>query len=299
MSPQGTVLVVGGTGLLGREAARRVLSEGFSVRLLVRNAARARQWLQSNGLAAEVVEGAVEDVDAVDRAVRGCRFVHISLAATGSDLAELERVEHLGTVAVAQAARRHGVELLSYVSGSLVHVDYGPKLPEHAAKLGAEAAIGASGVPHVIFRPTYVTDNLPRHIRGHRAVVIGRPTPLHMVTAADLAQMVARSYQLPGIAGSDFYVFGPEPITTKEALRIYCSMVAPDRRVIAVPRLVMAGVDRGFMHGQLKNALQLIALLNRLGEQGDPTEANQRLGAPTTTVREWCTSQSLAHPAGL
>ncbi|HEX2046469.1 MAG TPA: hypothetical protein VHF27_01815 [Acidimicrobiales bacterium] len=39
-----------------------------------------------------------------------------------------------------------------------------------------------------------------------------------------------------------------------------------------------------------------MALLQRLGEPGDPTEANRLLGAPTTTVREWCERRTTVAP---
>ena len=47
-------------------------------------------------------------------------------------------------------------------------------------------------------------------------------------------------------------------------------------------------IDRFFMGGKLSGNLELMALLQRVGERGDPTEANELLGAPTTTASEWC-----------
>jgi pimeloyl-ACP methyl ester carboxylesterase len=37
----------------------------------------------------------------------------------------------------------------------------------------------------------------------------------------------------------------------------------------------------------LKFASDLVAYFDRIGEMGDPTEANQLLGAPTITLDEW------------
>ena len=52
----------------------------------------------------------------------------------------------------------------------------------------------------------------------------------------------------------------------------------------------MKAIDGVFMGGKLRANLELMALLQRLGEQGDPAEANRLLGAPATTVRQWCES---------
>ncbi|MDQ4037194.1 MAG: SDR family oxidoreductase, partial [Actinomycetota bacterium] len=113
------VLVIGGTGTLGRPLVRQLLEDGREVRLLARDADRTKQWLRGEGLTAEVVGGSVEDPEAVHRAVSGCRQVHVSLAA-GPNADDLDRVEHRGTALVATSAARNSVELLSYVSGSLV-----------------------------------------------------------------------------------------------------------------------------------------------------------------------------------
>ncbi|HEV3293450.1 MAG TPA: hypothetical protein VG123_31105, partial [Streptosporangiaceae bacterium] len=65
--------------------------------------------------------------------------VHVSLGV--EDPVQLEPVEHRETATVAAAAAQHGLERISYLTGSLVRVDYGPKIAEHRAKLAAEQAI--------------------------------------------------------------------------------------------------------------------------------------------------------------
>jgi uncharacterized protein YbjT (DUF2867 family) len=280
------VLVAGGSGLLGAPVVRELLTSGYDVRLLSRNPAKTNETLGALARSVQVLAGTVTDLDSVDRAVRGCSHVHISLNG-GSDPAELEAVEHRGTALVAAAAAQSGVELLSYVSGMLVHRDYGAKIPEHAAKLGAERAIRASGVPFVLLRPTYVMETLTRHVQGRLAVAIGRPPPLHMVAAADLARMVVRAYGRPDVGGRDLHIRGPEPVTIAAALRTYCALAAPRSRVVVIPTRALSNVDRLLLHGRLRPALDVITLLERCGEHGDPTEADQLLGAPTTTVEEW------------
>lgn len=280
-----TILVAGGTGLIGEPVARRLHDDGYRVRLLVRDARRARDRL---GPDFEYVQGDVGDAAAVEQAVAGCTGVHVSLGATGTPAA-IDRVEHRGTARLAAAAARHGVARFCYVTGSLVQEPYGPKLPEHQAKLLAEEAIRTSGVPYTFFRPTYFIDNLPRHLQGRLAVVLGRRQPaLHMVAASDFAGMVSRAFRLPGAANREFFIWGPEAVTIPDALRLYCSLLQPGTRVVSVPLGIMSLADRLVMGGRLHANLQLMRLLQRLGERGDPSEAATMLGAPTTTVRRWC-----------
>lgn len=286
------VLVVGATGLLGAPVARRLLVDGHRVRVLARDPGAARARL---GEAFAYLPGSVTDPAAVERAIAGMDAVHISLGATRRG--DLRAVEQDGTALLAAAAARHGLRRISYLTGSLVREDYGPKIAEHAAKLAAEQAIQASGVPYTFFRPTYFIDNLPRHRQGGAVVLLGRQRRLlHPVTADDYAGMVAQALVLPEAANRDFFIHGPEPMLLGEAMRMYAASLAAHPRVVTVPLPAMRLVDRLFLRGALSLQLDIMGLLGRLGERGDPEPANALLGRPTTTARVWCQQQTA--PAG-
>jgi uncharacterized protein YbjT (DUF2867 family) len=278
-----TILVVGGTGMLGEQVARQLLRDEFEVRLLTRDVERARTLL-SPGF--EYFAGEIDDPGAIERALAGCKGVHISLRG-GSDPDELDRVEHRGTARVAELAARQGVARLTYVSGMLVAED--AQIPGDRAKYRAEQAIQRSGVPYTIFKPPYFMETLPRHLQGKLAIVLGRqPHPLHMVAAGDFARMVSQSFQIPEAANRYFFVHGPKAVTIPEALRLYCSLVEPGKRVVSVPLQLISVVDALFMRRQLRSTIQLMRVMQRVGECGDPSETNEILGAPLTTLRRWC-----------
>jgi uncharacterized protein YbjT (DUF2867 family) len=257
------------------------------VRVLVRDIERARTQLGGDF---EYVAGSVTDTVAVDRAVQGMDGVHVSLGVV--DPAQLEPVEHRGTATIAAAAARHGLGRFSYLTGSLVRVRYGPRIAEHRAKLGAEQAIQDSGVAYTCFRPTYFTNTLPRRVQGPVVVALGRQRrTLHPVCAEDFAAQVARAFATLAAANRDFYIHSPEPLTLRQALGIYRRTVVPDKRLVTIPLPVMSTIDRMFMGGKLAPNLQIMRLLARIGERGDPTAASELLGAPTTTVEAWCRAQ--------
>ena len=285
MRPE-TLLVVGGTGELGEPVARQLLADGYSVRLLVRDVARAHTLL---GPEFEYFAGDVDDPAAIERALEGCMGVHISLHA-GPSPESLDHVEHQGTARIAELAARQGLSRLTYLSGMLVTKD--AEIPGDRAKFRAEEAIHRSGVPYTVFKPTYFMETLPRHIQGNFAIVLGRqPHPLHMVAAHDFAQMVSRSFRTPEAANRHFFVHGPEAITIPDALRMYCSLVEPGKRVVSVPLWFMSVVDALFMRRQLQSTIQLMEVMQRIGERGDSSETNAVLGAPTTRLRQWCGQQ--------
>jgi uncharacterized protein YbjT (DUF2867 family) len=185
----------------------------------------------------------------------------------------------------------------------LVPEDFSTGLPEHRAKTQAERAILKSGVPYTIFKPTYFMDTLPRQIQGSRAIVLGtKPVPLHMIAAQDFAKMVSRAFRTPEAANRKLFVAGPEALSIADALRIYCSILEPDKKVMAMPLGVMGIIDRLFMGKKLENTLKLMALITRVGERGNAAETHQLLGKPTTTVRMWCEQErerrAKAKPSG-
>lgn len=246
------------------------------MRLLARDPVAARARL---GDGFGYAPGSVTDEAAVERAMQGIEAVYVSLSGD----------EREGVACVARVAAGAGVARISYLTGSLVREDYGPRIAEHEAKLAAEQAIEDSGVPYTFLRPTYFIDNLPRHVQGRVAVLLGRQRRLlHPLAAEDFAGMVARALTSEDAAGRDFYLQGPEPITLKEALRLYVTLVAPGTRLVTVPLPVMRAVDRFVLHGELRANLDIMGLLARLGERGDPEPARRVLGPATTTVRDWC-----------
>lgn len=286
------ILVVGGMGTLGAPVASQLRRDGRRVRLLVRDVGRARTRFGSDFT---YCLGDIDDEAAIERALDGCAGVHLSVKGTGP--ADFDRVEHRGPARVAAVAARLGVPRLTYVSGYLVGADVAGT-PADRAKHLAEEAIRRSGVPYTIFRPTYFMETLPLHVQGRVAVVLGRqPHPLHLTAADDFAGMVSRAYRTPEATNRVFYVQGPEALTIAAALRVYCALVAPGTRVLSVPLPIMTLVDARLMGGKLRNTLDLMRVIRQVGEIGDPSEGNRMLGAPSTTLREWC-ERRRAEPSG-
>jgi uncharacterized protein YbjT (DUF2867 family) len=278
-----TVLVVGGRGQLGLPVVRRLLEDGFGVRVLVR-----APWPDRPAEAEEVL-GDVDDTDSLRRAISGCDGVHVSLRG-GAREADYDRVEGRGTARVAEVAAESGVHL-SYVSHMLAASQ--SRSASLRAKWHAERAIAASGVPYTIFRPTYFMETLPRHIRGRTATVLGHQQhSFHMVAANDFAAMVSRAFSTNGAVQKTLTVYGPEAYTISAALEIYCRLCAPGVTVASRPLWLMAALDRTVLHGSLGDTIPLMRDLQDFGEQGDPREAVRLFGVPTTNLEDWCSSRT-------
>lgn len=279
-----TILVIGGTGMLGEPVARRLRAVGHPVRILTRSVDKARAGF---GAEYEVVAGDVEDAASLDAALTGCQGVHINLEG-GLD-PDLER---RGAHNVVAAAAKAGVGRVTYLSGTSVTKE-NCWYAGTRAKFEAEAAIRASGVPYTVFQATFFMETLPRFVRGTRASILGgQPHPWRWVAAADYARMVAKAYATPEAAGRTLHVFGPQPWTMRQALQTYCAIARPDAKVGAVPfwmATALAGLTRD---KTLQAAVPFFRYSEQVAEAGDAAEANALLGAPTTTLEAWCRSQA-------
>ena len=270
------VLVIGGTGMLGRFVARHLMEEGFLVRIMVRDLARAKEQF---GEEFELFAGDVTDLASLEEALEGCYGAHISVGGAA---------DQISAENMAALAPRLGLKHVTYVSGSTVQEENG-WFPMTAQKLAAEEAIGQCGVPYTIFCPTWPMEQLPRFIINGQAMLVGdRQIPWHWFAGEDFGRMVAKAYQSETAVGKRLYVHGPESITMKEALERYCEAFFPEiQEIMVMPIDVARAAAEATGNMALGFFAELMAYFQKVGEPGDPEEANELLGAPSTTLDDW------------
>ena len=94
-----TLLIVGATGTLGRQIARRALDEGYQVRCLVRSyrkAAFLKEW------GAELVPGNLCQPDSLPPALEGVSAIIDAATASAGDSVSIKRVDWDGKVSLIQ-----------------------------------------------------------------------------------------------------------------------------------------------------------------------------------------------------
>ena len=112
--------------------------------------------------------------------------------------------------------------------------------------------------------------------------------PWHWFAADDMARMVSTAYQREEAANQRFFVHGPEGVPVKEALERYRRAFHPEIESVSVMPIDTArAIASSSDNKMLGFFAELMAYFKKVGEPGDPTEANQILGAPTTTLDAW------------
>jgi uncharacterized protein YbjT (DUF2867 family) len=271
-----TILMIGGTGMLGQPVARGLKNAGYRVRIMTRDSHKSRKLFDESF---EIVAGDPVAAGRLEQALAGCSGVHISLPTA---------VEQQVAETVAKMAPRYGVERISYISGATV-AEENRWFPDINRKFLAEQAIRASGVPYTIFCPTWFMESLPLFVVQGRASILGKqPHPYHWVAADDYARMVTTAYDLAEAANRRFVVLGPEAIRMHEALRRYCAVFHPEiKQVSTMPFWLVTLLATLTRNQELKAAGDMMAYFDKAGEGGAPAPAHRLLGTPTTTLQQW------------
>lgn len=274
------VLVIGATGLLGEPVARGLQAAGFGVRVMSRDAGRARAKFPEPF---EVVAGDALKVADVEKALTGCDAVHVSI--------DHDREEEC-TAQVVEAARVQGLQRITYISGTTV-CEENRWFPLVDRKLKSEEAIRGSTLDYTIFRPGWFMEMLARFVRDSRVIVFGKPRRRwHFVALQDFARMVVEGYRSPKAVNKRFYVHGPQALTVLEALQSYCRALHPQiKNFRGTPYWLLRLIARLSGNAEMRIGIDMVAYLERVGERGDASEANAILGAPQVTLDQWLQMQ--------
>lgn len=190
------VLVTGVTGQQGGAVARHLQARGIPVRGLTRDASGARaRALAARG--AEMLEGDLEDRDALGRALEGTRGVFsVQNFWTAGVEGEIRQGECL-----AEAAREHGTG--HFVYSSVASADRDTGLPHFESKWRIEQHVRTLGLPYTVVRPVFFMDNwfvyTAQAIRGGLLPQPLAPrTRLQQIAVDDIGAAVATAFAHPG-----------------------------------------------------------------------------------------------------
>lgn len=267
------VSILGASGLVAQETIKAFHQAGFQLKLFSRSI-NAEKYPDH-----EVVKGDVFNEKDLGSAVKGCDVVHITLG----QLDELKAVEK-----IVKAAKEHNVKLIGYVSGATVCKE-NSWMSFIDAKFKSEQLIKASGIPYLIFRPTWFMESLSLMVQDGKANVMGtQPLKIRWIASKDFGQLLVKAYQKTDAFNQEFSTYGPEGLTINEALEKYIKVKHPEiSKVQNAPFWLLKII--AFISGnkQLKEFIPLFEYFEKTKEAGDPTTSDTLLGKSKTTLEQW------------
>ena len=215
------ILVTGGTGFVGPHVVHALRAEGRDVRVLVRNpgskgARRVAAW------GCELVQGDMTDAESLRRAAQGCKaVVHLVAIPTGSE-ERFERIMTQGTRDLLEAAKAAGVTRFVHMSALGTSPASKDLTPYFRAKWNQEQAVKASGIDHVIFRPSFIFGEdggmlplLVKQVRWAPVVAVVGTRRMQPVWVEDVAAFFAQGVASPE-TGRTYDLVGPDVVTWDE-----------------------------------------------------------------------------------
>lgn len=230
-----TLLIVGATGTLGRQIARRALDEGHQVRCLVRSSRRAaflKEW------GAELVVGNICDPSTLPAAFEGVTAVIDAATARAADSLSIKRVDWTGQVALIQAAVEAKVE--RFVFFSILGAENYPSVPLMEIKRCTELFLAESGLNYTILKTGGFMQGLIGQfaipiLEGQPVWMTGESSPIAYMDTQDVAKFAVRALSVPETINRSFPVVGNRAWSGKEIISFCERQSGKDAKVTNVP----------------------------------------------------------------
>jgi len=261
-----SLLIIGGTGTLGRQIVLQALTKGYKVRCLVRNLRKAN-FLKEWGV--ELVYGDLVLPETIPSCLRGITAVIDASTSRPYDLSTMKEVDWDGKLALIEASKVANVQ--HFIFCSVLNLEQFPNIPLLAMKQSVEIKLIESEIPYTIFRLTGfyqglieqyaipILENLPIWITNEKTCVSYMDTQ-------DIAKFCLQALQLPKTKNQIFFLGGPKGWLSSEIIKL-CEQLAGQSaqvKTISVAILKFSSQILGFFEwGQnISDRLAFAEILN-------------------------------------
>jgi NAD(P)H dehydrogenase (quinone) len=273
------ILVTGAGGKTGKAVIKALLARGAPVRGFVRSPAY-EPALKAIG-ASEVIVGAMDDADALSRAVRGADAIyHICPNVNPNEIAFAKMLVAAGTSSGASRLVYH----------SVLHPQI-EEMPHHWNKLRVEEMLFSSGLDITILQPTaYMQNSLAQWDAIKRDGIYRVPYPvetrLSLVDLDDVAEAAALVLTNTGHSNATYELVGTPPLSQLELAEAFGRALKTHIRAEAETieswnhRARSAGMD----DYQRETLIKMFRVYARDGLEGNSNMLGWLLGRPPTSL---------------
>jgi uncharacterized protein YbjT (DUF2867 family) len=230
-----TLLIVGATGTLGRQIARRALDEGYQVRCLVRSTRRAaflKEW------GAELVVGNICNPSTIAPAFEGVTTVIDASTARATDALSIKQVDWDGQIALIQAAVDAKVE--KFIFFSILGAENYPNVPLMEIKRCTELFLAESGLNYTILRPAGFMQGLIGQfaiptLEGQPVWMTGESSPIAYMDTQDVAKFAVKAISVAATDRRSFPIVGSRAWSGREIIDFCERQSGKEAKITNIP----------------------------------------------------------------
>ena len=261
-----SLLILGGTGTLGRQIVLQALTKGYKVRCLVRNFRRA-SFLKEWGV--ELVYGDLTRPETLPPCLSGITAIIDASTSRVDELDSLKKVDWDGKLRLIEAAKTANIK--HFIFFSTQNIEQFENIPLMRLKYGIEKKLKESKIPYTIFRLTGfyqglieqyaipILENLPIWVTNEN-------TSISYMDTQDIAKFCLRTLQIPETINQTFFLSGLKGWASSEIISLCEQLAGQTAKVQKVPIIFLKLVSNffGFFEwGQnISERLAFVEILN-------------------------------------
>jgi uncharacterized protein YbjT (DUF2867 family) len=230
-----SLLIIGGTGTLGRQIVLQALTKGYQVRCLVRNLRKAN-FLKEWG--AELIYGDLTLPETLPPCLRGITAVIDASTSRPYDLSTIKKVDWDGKLALIEASKIANIQ--HFIFCSALNLEQFPNIPLMAMKQGIEIKLKESNIPYTIFRLTGFYQGLIEQyaipiLEDLPIWITNENTCVSYMDTQDIAKFCLRTLQLPQTKNKIFFLGGPKGWLSSEIIKLCEQLAGQSSQVKKIP----------------------------------------------------------------
>jgi uncharacterized protein YbjT (DUF2867 family) len=241
-----SLLIIGGTGTLGRQIVLQALTKGYQVRCLVRNFRKAsflREW------GVELVYGDLARPETIPPCLKGITAIIDASTSRADELDSLKKVDWDGKLYLIEAAKAANIQ--KFVFFSAQNVEQFENIPLMKLKNGMEAKLKESGIPYTIFRLTGFYQGLIEQyaipiLESLPIWVTNENTYISYMDTQDIAKFCLRALQIPQTTNQTFLLGGSRAWVSSEIINLCEQLAGQEAEIKRIPLFFLKFVSRFF-----------------------------------------------------
>ena len=239
------ILIVGGTGTLGRQIVKQALDEGYQVRCLVRDFRRSA-FLKDWG--AELIYGDLSIPSTLPLALKGVTTVIDSATIRSTNNYTSETIDWRGKLALLEAAKLIGIKRFIYFS--VLNASKNPTIPLMDLKLRMEKKIENSGINYTVFQCSGFFQGLISQytlpvLENETIWLPGDSAPVAYLDTQDAAKAVVQILNTTKYDNKKVSLIGEKFWTPKEIIQL-CERLSGKTAKISYIPIIAFGLLRRF-----------------------------------------------------